>query len=63
MVYFLMTISLPLQHHRAPILSLYGLFSYNLPTNMSYEKAYHPRIQNYKSVTHIYYWEITNTPS
>ncbi len=25
-----MTISLPLQHHRAPILSLYGLFSYHL---------------------------------
>ncbi len=30
-----MTISLPLQHHRAPILSLYGLFSFYLPTNMS----------------------------
>ncbi len=30
-----MTISLPLKHLRAPILSRYGLFSYNLPTNMS----------------------------
>ncbi len=34
-----MTISLPLKHHRAPILSLYGLFSYHLPTNMSDEKS------------------------
>ncbi len=34
-----MTISLPLKHHRAPILSLYGLFSYCLPTNMSDEKS------------------------
>ncbi len=33
-----MTISLPLKHHRAPILSLYGLFSYHLPTNMLDEK-------------------------
>ncbi len=33
-----MTISLPLKHHKAPILSLYGLFSYHLPTNMSDEK-------------------------
>ncbi len=33
-----MTISLPLKHHRDPILSLYGLFSYHLPTNMSGEK-------------------------
>ncbi len=34
-----MTISLPLKHHRAPILSLYGLFSYHSPTNMSDEKS------------------------
>ncbi len=34
-----MTISLPLKHHRAPILSLYGLFSYHLSTNMSDEKT------------------------
>ncbi len=34
-----MTISLPLKHHRAPILSVYGLFSYYLPTNMSGEKS------------------------
>ncbi len=34
-----MTISLPLKHLRAPILSLYVLFSYNLPTNMSGEKS------------------------
>ncbi len=33
------TISLPLKHHRAPILSLYGLFSYHLTTNMSDEKS------------------------
>ncbi len=34
-----MTISLPLKHHRAPILSLCGLFSYHLPINMSDEKS------------------------
>ncbi len=34
-----MTISLPLKHHRDPILSLYGLFSYHLPTNMSDKKS------------------------
>ncbi len=34
-----MTIYLPLKHHRAAILSLYGLFSYHLPTNMSDEKS------------------------
>ncbi len=34
-----MTISLPLKHHRAPILSLYGLFSYHLPPNMSDKKS------------------------
>ncbi len=34
-----MTISLHLRQHRAPILSLYGLFSYHLPTNMSDEKS------------------------
>ncbi len=34
-----MTISLPLKHHRAPILSLYGFFSYHLPTNMSDGKS------------------------
>ncbi len=33
-----MTISLPLEHHRAPFMSLYGLFSYYLPTNMSDRK-------------------------
>ncbi len=38
-VVLVMTISLPLKHHRAPILSLYGLFSYHLPTNMSDEKS------------------------
>ncbi len=32
---FFMTISLPLKHHRTPILSLYGLLSYHLPMNMS----------------------------
>ncbi len=36
---FLMTMSLPLKHHRAPILSLYGLFSYYLPTKMSDGKS------------------------
>ncbi len=34
-----MTISLHLKHNRAPILSLYGLFSYYLPTNMTDEKG------------------------
>ncbi len=34
-----MTISIPLKHHGAPILSLYGLFSYHLPTSMSEEKS------------------------
>ncbi len=34
-----MTIYLHLKHHRAPILSLYGLFSYYLPTNNSDEKS------------------------
>ncbi len=34
-----MTISLPLKHHRAPILALYGLFSYHFPTNMSDDKS------------------------
>ncbi len=34
-----MTISLPLKHHRAPILALYGLFAYHLLTNMSDEKS------------------------
>ncbi len=34
-----MTISLPLKHHRAPILAIYGLFSYHLPTNMSNDKS------------------------
>ncbi len=33
------TISLPLKHHIAPILALYGLFSYHLPTNMSDERS------------------------
>ncbi len=35
-----MTISLPLKHHRAPIMSLYGLYSYYLPTNMSDQKKH-----------------------
>ncbi len=30
-----MTIYLPLKYHRAPIMSLYGLYSYHLPANMS----------------------------
>ncbi len=30
-----MTISIHLKHHRALIMSIYGLFSYHLPTNMS----------------------------
>ncbi len=34
-----MTIFLPLKHYRAPILSLHGLFSYHLLTNMSHEKS------------------------
>ncbi len=34
-----MTISLPLKHHRAPIMSLYGLYSYYVPTNMSDQKS------------------------
>ncbi len=34
-----MTISLPLKYHRAPIMSLYGLYSYYLPTNMSDQKS------------------------
>ncbi len=34
-----MTISLPLKQHRATILSLYELFSYHLPTDMSDEKT------------------------
>ncbi len=42
-----MTISLPLKHHRAPIMSLYGLFSYHLPTNMSDGKVFHPHTLNY----------------
>ncbi len=33
-----MTIYLPLKHHRAPIMNLYGLFSYHLSTNMSDRK-------------------------
>ncbi len=33
-----MTISLPFKHHRAPIMSLYGLSSYHLPTNISDRK-------------------------
>ncbi len=34
-----MTISLPLKHYRTPILALYGLFSYHMPTNMSHKKS------------------------
>ncbi len=34
-----MTLSLPLKHHRAPIMSLYGLYSYDMPTNMSDSKT------------------------
>ncbi len=34
-----MTISIPLKHRRAPILSLYGLFLYHLPTDKSDEKS------------------------
>ncbi len=34
-----MTITLALKHLRAPILALYGLFSYHLPTNISDEKS------------------------
>ncbi len=34
-----MTISLPLKHHRAPIMSLYVLYSYHLPANMSDRKS------------------------
>ncbi len=30
-----MTISLPLKHKKAPIMSLYCLYSYYMPTNMS----------------------------
>ncbi len=30
-----MTLSLPLKHHRAPIMSLYGHCSYYIPINMS----------------------------
>ncbi len=30
-----MTISLPLKHRKAPIMSLYGLYSYYMPMNMS----------------------------
>ncbi len=30
-----MTISLPIKHNRAPIMSLYGHYSYYMPTNMS----------------------------
>ncbi len=30
-----MTLSLPLKHHRAPIMSPCGLYSYYMPTNMS----------------------------
>ncbi len=33
-----MTISLPLKHHRSPIMSLCDLLSYHLPTNMSDRK-------------------------
>ncbi len=33
-----MTISLPLKHSKAPIMSLYGLYSYYMPMNMSYYK-------------------------
>ncbi len=58
-----MTISFPLKHHRAPILALYRLFSNHLQQTCQTSKAYHPPIQNYKSVTHIYYWAMTNTHS
>ncbi len=34
-----MTLSLPLKHHRAPIMSLYGLYSYYMPLNMSDSKT------------------------
>ncbi len=34
-----MTISLPLKYYRAPIMSLYGLYSYHLPANMSDGKS------------------------
>ncbi len=34
-----MTITLPLKHHIAPIMSLYGVYSYYLPTNMSDQKS------------------------
>ncbi len=35
-----MTISLPLKHEKAPIMSLYGLYLYYMPVNMSdYRKA------------------------
>ncbi len=34
-----MTISLPLKHHREPIMSLYGCYSYQLTINMSDEKS------------------------
>ncbi len=34
-----MTLSLPLKHHRAPIMSLYGLYTYYMPINMSDSKA------------------------
>ncbi len=37
-VLYNVTISLPLKHHRAPIMSLYGIFAYHLPTNMSDRK-------------------------
>ncbi len=33
------TLSLPLKHHRAPIMSLYGLYSYYMPINMSDSKT------------------------
>ncbi len=54
-----MTIFLPLKHHRTPILSLYGLFSYHLKTG----KFYLPLIPNCKLATHIYYWEMINAHS
>ncbi len=34
-----MTLYLPLKHHRAPIVFLYGLYSYYIPTNMSDSKT------------------------
>ncbi len=34
-----MTLSLPLKYHRAPFMSLYGLYSYYMPLNMSDSKT------------------------